>query len=123
MCPCGARMSTPNVSADESTVKLTTEIEGLAKGDKISVVTYIKSPSGEIVARDSSLYVAHGQSFTQLFNVEHPQLWSLTDPALYTADTRLVGQDGRLLDSYTTRFGIRSISIYRKRDSFSTGRM
>lgn len=117
----GTYVTTPNVSADESTVKLTTEIEGLAKGDKISVVTYIKSPSGEIVARDSSLYVAHGQSFTQLFNVEHPQLWSLTDPALYTADTRLVGQDGRLLDSYTTRFGIRSIEYLPEKGFFLNG--
>ena len=117
----GTYITTPNVSATDATVKLVSTIEGLDKGDKISVVTDIQSPDGKVVSRDSSLYVAHGQDFTQWFNVDKPDLWSPENPALYTAVTNLVSSDGKLLDSYTTRFGIRSIEYVPEKGFFLNG--
>lgn len=117
----GTYVTTPNVSRDEATVKLTSTVEGLAKGAKISVVTDIKNPAGAVVATDSSLYVAHGQDFTQWFNVAKPSLWSPDDPELYTAVTRLVDPEGATLDTYTTRFGIRSIEYIPDRGFFLNG--
>lgn len=107
----GTYVTTPNVSRDEATVKLVSTVEGLPEGDKIHIVTDIVNQAGEKVASDSSLYVAHGQDFTQWFNVARPALWSTDDPNLYTAVTRLVGPDGTTLDTYSTRFGIDRKSV------------
>lgn len=118
----GTFVTTPEVSKGLATVKLTTEIEGLAKGSKISVVTDIKNPEGNTVASDSSLYVAHGQEFTQQFTVYRPELWSTDSPSLYTAETRLVSPEGRTLDRYSTRFGIRSIAYVPDKGFFLNGK-
>lgn len=117
----GTFVTTPNVSKEEATVKLTSTVEGLPKGDKIHIVTDIKSPDGTVVASDSSLYVSHGQDFTQSFNVANPELWSTTDPNLYTATTRLVADNGKVLDTYNTRFGIRSIEFIPEKGFFLNG--
>ena len=58
----------------------------------------------------------------QHFTVEHPRLWSPETPELYTAETDIY-YDGRHVDSYTTRFGIRSIELRADKGFFLNGRM
>ena len=74
----------------------------------MTVSTDIINPEGNVVANDKSIYYAHGQEFAQNFLVDKPELWQLDDPRLYTARTTL-SVDGKEVDSYDTRFGIRSI--------------
>lgn len=104
----GTYVTTPKVGREYASVNLEMKIDGAAKGEKVEVSTVILDPEGRKVAGDISTYHAHGQKFTQRFLVGSPVLWSTDTPSLYTARTTLsVG--GRAVDSYDTRFGIRSI--------------
>lgn len=116
----GTYLTTPHVSASEASVKLNIQISGCKKGDKITVKTDIVNPSGEVVASSNGEYVAHGQDYTQNFLVSDPQLWNPDSPALYTAVTRLF-DDGRLLDEYSTRFGIRQLEYIPEKGFFLNG--
>jgi len=104
----GTYITTPRAGKDYASVNLQMRIDGADKGEKVGVVTTITAPDGSVVARDSSTYVAHGQKFAQNFLVDSPRLWSPADPALYTASTTL-SVDGRVADTYETRFGIRTL--------------
>lgn len=64
--------------------------------------------------------MSRGQSFAQNFLVERPERWTLDSPALYTARTRL-SVDGREVDSYDTRFGIRTIEYIPEKGFFLNG--
>ncbi len=97
-------------------------IDGATKGEKVTVNTDIISPEGKVVANDKSVYYAHGQQFAQNFLVEQPQLWELDDPRLYTARTTL-SVDGKEVDSYDTRFGIRSIEYIPEKGFFLNGKV
>ncbi|MDE6859533.1 MAG: DUF4982 domain-containing protein [Duncaniella sp.] len=105
----GTYITTPKVTREFASVNLKTEIEGAAKGQKLKVVTTITNPQGQEVAKESTLYPAHGQEVNQNFLVDRPELWSINNPALYTATTRIYSEDDKELDSYETRFGIRNI--------------
>ncbi|MDE5774381.1 MAG: DUF4982 domain-containing protein, partial [Muribaculaceae bacterium] len=107
----GTQITTPYVSKEYATVKLATELEGVTKGEEITLRTTITNPDGEIVATDSHLYKIYpGVTPTQNLRVDNPDLWSPENPALYTATTQVYAGD-RLADTYTTRFGIRSVEI------------
>lgn len=116
----GTFVTTPDVSAKEASVSLAIEIEGAKKGEKIDVTTEIINPEGKVVARNNAPYIAHGQKHTQNFLVADPQLWSPDSPALYTARTTLK-VDGKAVDSYDTRFGIRKLEYIPEKGFFLNG--
>lgn len=116
----GTHITTPRVADEYAYVKLDMDIAGAAANTKLNVSTEILAPDGEVVAADSSLYVARNQPFTQNFLVPEPALWSLDDPNLYTARTRIY-QDGELKDVYDTRFGIRTLEYIPERGFFLNG--
>ena len=104
----GTHVVTPKITKEYASVNLDMTIDGAAKGSKVDVYTEILDPQGRRVADDRSIYHAHGQDFAQNFLVPAPELWSPESPSLYTARTTL-SVDGRRVDSYDTRFGIRSL--------------
>lgn len=110
----GTYVTTPYVGKDRASVRLTLDIEGARQfakwpyGDKITVSTTVCGPDGKEVAAQTNDYIARGQEFTQNFLVENPRLWSPEHPELYTATT-VLSMDGKELDRYSTRFGIRSV--------------
>ncbi len=122
----GTYVTTPDVTKEYATVRLSMKIDGAKHfmewpyGDKIGVSTEIVSPEGKTVAKDSSTYVARGQEFTQNFLVNNPQLWSTEHPELYTAKTSLF-IDGKEVDSYDTRFGIRKLEYIPSKGFFLNG--
>ena len=117
----GTFVTTPDVSAKEASVSLAIEIEGAKKGEKIDVTTEIINPEGKVVARNNAPYIAHGQKHTQNFLVAAPQLWSPESPALYTARTTLK-VDGKAVDNYDTRFGIRKLEYIPEKGFFLNGK-
>ena len=117
----GTFVTTPDVSAKEASVNIAIEIEGAKKGEKIDVTTEIINPEGKVVARNHAPYIAHGQKHTQNFLVADPQLWSPESPALYTARTTLK-VDGKAVDSYDTRFGIRKLEYIPEKGFFLNGK-
>mgnify|MGYP001526845936 FL=1 len=107
----GTCITTPYVGNDYASVCLRTEIEGIADGDMVRVATVIRDAGGNIVARkDNTRKLNHGMDFEQHFTVESPALWSPEAPVLYTAESE-VYYNGERVDTYTTRFGIRSIEL------------
>lgn len=107
----GTHITTPVVTDDYASVRLLTTIAGAADRNKLKIKTVIKDPEGRIVASDTTTHKVYGQEVAQNFLVESPKLWSPDTPSLYTAVTTVSNQQGEQLDSITTRFGIRSISL------------
>lgn len=116
----GTYVTTPCVGRDYASVKLQMKIDGATKKEKVDVKTVILDPQGRTVATDNSIYHANGQDFTQNFLVNTPDLWSPENPALYTARTTL-SVDGKVMDSYDTRFGIRSLEYVPEKGFFLNG--
>lgn len=116
----GTYVTTPAVDSLRASVRLEMEIAGASPGEKVEVFTELTDPTGRVVADGRSVYVAHGQKFVQNFLVNAPRLWSPDDPALYTAVTRL-SAGGREIDSYVTRFGIRSLEYIPEKGFFLNG--
>jgi beta-galactosidase len=104
----GSFITTPEVSADRAKVQLRISID-TGKGLKKDMVleTHIYDPAHKevAVAADKKLLAPEQE---QQFIVEKPKRWSADHPDLYTAVT-IIKQGSRILDRYTTVFGIRSI--------------
>ncbi|MCM1522717.1 MAG: DUF4982 domain-containing protein [Muribaculaceae bacterium] len=116
----GTFVTTPHVGKDFASVKLEMKIDGAANKQKVTVSTRILDPQGNAVASDTSVYTARGQKFVQNFLVDKPDLWSPKNPALYTART-VLSVDGKEVDSYDTRFGIRSIEYIPEKGFYLNG--
>lgn len=116
----GTYVTTPKVSAEEASVHIEMEIEGANKGEKVDVATSIIAPDGSVAATNNSAYIAHGQKFAQNFLLSAPQLWSPATPALYTAVTELK-VDGQTVDTYETRFGVRSLEYIPEKGFYLNG--
>lgn len=123
----GSYVTTPKITHEYATVTIRTEIAGGTQqdwwpyGEKMWVKTDIFSSDGTVVACDSSIYASRGQEFAQNIIVDNPQLWDLDSPSLYTARTSLIA-DGKVLDTYDTRFGFRTIEYVPEKGFFLNGR-
>lgn len=117
----GTQLTTPHVSSEYASVRLRTEIANAGENN-IRILTEIISPDGKVVAtKDNTRKINHGQPFEQNFLVDTPSLWSPETPYLYKASSKIY-VDGRQVDEYTTRFGIRSIEIVADKGFFLNGR-
>lgn len=113
----GTYLTTPYVSKEYADVHLKTEVEGIAKGEDFTLNTVIRNASGKEVASDTHSYRFYpGAPVYQNLRVNNPSLWSPDTPVLYTATTEIL-KDGKVQDSYDTRFGIRTIE-YRPDEGF-----
>lgn len=118
----GTQLTTPYVSDAYATVRLSTEVEGVEKRGAVTLRTTVTAPDGREVAQDTHEYYYYpGVPFTQNLRVEHPQLWSPETPALYTAHTEVM-RDGKVVDSYSTRFGIRTVEVRAGEGFFLNGK-
>ncbi|MDH7453489.1 beta-galactosidase GalB [Luteimonas composti] len=118
----GTTVTTPEVSADSATVHLAVAVDNTTDAPvRVQVETGFFElddagrPRGEPVARIPPIgfdIVAGGSTkATSRARIAHPRLWGpppTQRPNLYLAVTR-VRQDGREIDRYETRFGIREV--------------
>lgn len=107
----GTHLTTPVVNSDYASVNLLTTIAGAPDNSRIRVSTVITDPQGAVVSTDTTTHSVHAQDVNQSFLIKKPELWSPDSPSLYTAVTTLTDESGRELDTYATRFGIRSIAV------------
>ncbi len=115
----GTRVTTPHVASDFASVRLEVSVDNAGDGN-LTLVTDILDGDGKKVAGQT--YTGrNGQPFVQNFIVENPRLWSPETPALYRAVTRIYAGD-RLVDEYTTRFGIRSIEFIADKGFYLNGK-
>lgn len=117
----GTYITTPLVSEEYASVKLKTEIEN-SKNEDVRIVTEIKDKDAKTVAtKDNTLKINHGKPFEQNFIVNNPKLWSPETPYLYNAVSKVYIKD-KLVDEYTTRFGIRDIKLIADKGFFLNGK-
>lgn len=117
----GTQITTPHIKDDYASVCLRTTI---LNSDKtlLTVETDIVDSEGNVVASKTNKgYINHGQPFTQNFTVNSPKLWSPESPVLYKAISKIYSSD-TLLDTYTTRFGIRTIEYVADKGFYLNGK-
>lgn len=117
----GTQITTPHVKDDYASVCLRTTILNSGK-TLLTVTTDIIDSEGNVVASKTNKgIINHGQPFTQNFTVNSPKLWSPESPVLYNAVTKIYSSD-TLLDTYTTRFGIRTIEYVADKGFYLNGK-
>ena len=94
-----AKQSCGSCCGMTANVKIATEIVN-AKQVPVTVRNTIYDADGE--------QVATGEAD---LTVSRPRLWSVESPYLYTAVTELLDKSGTVIDTYTTRFGIREFAF------------
>ncbi len=109
----GSFISTPTVSSQNAEVLIDLDvINDLDEDKSFDILTEIVSPNGEIVAtgKSESLSLKAGSStkLQQTISIANPSLWSVDDPALYKAVSKIM-LNGESVSNKITDFGIRSI--------------
>lgn len=117
----GTQITTPYVKDEYASVCLHTTILNAEKTE-LTVTTDIVDADGQVVSTKTNKgYINHDQPFTQNFIVEQPKLWSPETPVLYKAVSKIYAGD-TLLDTYTTRFGIRTIEYVPDKGFYLNGK-
>ena len=117
----GTQITTPYVKDEYASVCLRTTISNAGKTE-LTVVTDIMDADGQVVSTKMNKgCINHGQPFTQNFIVERPKLWSPETPVLYKAVSKIYSGD-TLLDTYSTRFGIRTIEYVADKGFYLNGK-
>lgn len=117
----GTQITTPYVKDEYASVCLRTTILNAGKTE-LTVVTDIMDADGQVGSTKTNKGVInHGQPFTQNFIVERPKLWSPETPVLYKAVSKIYSGD-TLLDTYSTRFGIRTIEYIADKGFYLNGK-
>ena len=119
----GTYITTPFVTEDYASINIKTDVEGLSKGDKVEIRTDIKDAADNVVASVKSIHTDGGnQPESQNLTIDKPQLWSPENPYLYTAVTT-VSKDGKTVDTYNTRFGVRKLEYIPDKGFFLNGKL
>jgi beta-galactosidase len=116
----GAYLTTPQISSSEAKVDLKVTLENSSSanaGIDVSTQIYELTPEGKrgaLVAQSDPSTMTIPASIRQMgeyhLTVPSPKLWDTGTPNRYVAVTTLA-QDGRAIDEYETRFGIRTIQF------------
>lgn len=119
----GTQITTPYVGEEYASVTIKTELEGVPEKSPVTLRTLIRNAEGGVVAEKCdtrNLY--YGMPFEQHLTIPEPKLWSPETPNLYTAETT-VHYDGKPVDCYTTRFGVRTIELRADKGFFLNGEL
>lgn len=108
----GVFVTYPQADAARATVRARTHVVNSTESSAVTTLrTTIHDPRGEVVASASrTAKIASGadHDFEQSLEVTRPDLWHPDHPHLYRLVSEVVSH-GRLIDSVTTRIGIRRI--------------
>ena len=121
----GTYVTTPYIADQSATVSIRTTVLNEYAGEKpCELVSTIVDASGEAiaVASDEALLAASGEyEFEQVAIIPRPKLWSPDTPSLYRVLTE-VRSEGKVVDTYETPFGVRSIEFTADRGFFLNGK-
>ncbi|MGE5528323.1 MAG: glycoside hydrolase family 2 TIM barrel-domain containing protein [Patescibacteria group bacterium] len=116
--PWGVYVTTPAVSTEASTVAVRTTVENTGGKDARVVVRSAVLDAGgrEAAATAADLFIPAGGTAeaAQTLSVAPARLWSLEDPYLYTMKSE-IHEDGKVIDTALTTFGIRAVSFSAER--------
>lgn len=107
----GTYVTTTHIEKDFARINVKTKIAGADANSVYILETIIKDAEGhEMATNKTNLTSYDANEVTQNFVILHPKLWSINSPALYTAESKLYKAE-LLIDTYNTRFGIRSLEV------------
>ena len=116
----GTYITTPEVNDEFARVNVKTKMKG---GDgEMKLVTNILDGNEVVATAESSLSKFDLNEFSQTMVVEHPKLWGVGKPNLYTAVSKLY-EDDKLVDEYHTTFGIRTLEVVPDKGFFLNGEL
>ncbi len=120
----GTYVRTPVINDREALVSVeTTVVNESNQAARVRLVTAIEDESGrEAGSFSGEEQIGRGASHTydQQGKLEHPLLWSIESPHLYTAVTKLYA-NGNLTDEYRTPFGVRTLRFDPNQGFFLNG--
>ena len=108
----GTYITASDITVASADVNVKTDVRNdLDEAAAVAVKVSIKDRNGNIVgtAESSATVAANACStLSSDITVKNPQLWDIDNPVLYTAEV-IVEKDGKTVDTYEDRFGIRTI--------------
>ncbi len=108
----GTFITTPKVTNKLAVVQNETTINNKSsQTEKVTVKQEYFSPNGTKVASTAEeVEIAANSEYVSgtWVNIENPERWEMNSPNLYTAKTSIIKKE-EVIDSYETRFGIRTI--------------
>ncbi|NJB83521.1 glycoside hydrolase family 2 TIM barrel-domain containing protein [Wenyingzhuangia aestuarii] len=121
----GTYVTTPEITNAKAAVKLETKVKNDGgKRAKFTLSTKIYDGNNVLVAnQENTSRVSSGKeiAITQNLEVLNPKLWDLDTPHMYKAITEVVC-NGKVVDAYTTPFGIRTIEHSKEQGFFLNGK-
>lgn len=119
----GTYITTHLINEKEARIDIKTEIENHTdKEIPIEIETDIISPTGEKTGTTvEKVEIDKKITVSQELFIQSPVLWDINSPALYTA-VSIIKAEGKIVDRYETRFGIREIIFDPNNGFFLNGR-
>lgn len=127
----GTYITTPRVSAESAIVSCVTTVANTsALTGEIEIMQRIVDAQGNLLKINGKQYAARTEvvmpengtkDIAQSFTLSNPQLWNLEKPYLYRLET-ILKQKGKVIDRYTTRFGVRTIGFDKDKGFFLNGK-
>lgn len=116
----GTYITTPQVNTQRGKMQVETLIQNKSgNAQKIRVLYEVRNNKGEIVAHSQRSCTIKGkeQTLNHHLTVNHPQLWSIDTPQLYSLTTRVfIGKEE--VDNQVEEFGFRSIRFDKDKGFF-----
>ena len=110
----GVFITSPEVSADKALINFQLELNNTLSSDvDIDVEVVVLDPANKIVGQTEQVVTISRQSVSKStvdMQLLQPLFWDLESPNLYTAEVALI-RDGKQVDVYQQKFGIRSIEF------------
>ena len=107
----GTYITTPKIDSVEAEVVVRSTIRNSSASEAaLEINTSLYDADGKKVGSESTALSLQGNASGEIrqdFQVAQPRLWSVKDPYLYKAVTRVI-KNGKTEDTYETPFGIRS---------------
>jgi beta-galactosidase len=120
----GTYVTTPVVSKEAAEVKVETTVENNSSGNKeITLKNRIIDTRGKEVSSTESTSVIkqnESQKINQVLRVQKPDLWSIETPNMYRVES-IVKIGNKVIDTYTTPFGIRYFKFDPEKGFFLNG--
>ncbi len=120
----GTFITTPVITDNAAKVDLKVDVLNATKSEQtFQIETKIIDSEGTKVAEVSgsfALAASDKKTFEQKMSVKEPELWHFDSPNMYKAVTSIV-VDGKVVDEYTTPFGIRQLSFEPLKGFFLNG--
>lgn len=121
----GTYVTTPDVSDEKATVAVKTELRNRLDHDaRVGLRTSILDEHGKRVSEitaEPTISAAGTQTVAASLTIERPQRWDVDHPYLYTLVSE-VTEGQRVVDRYTTQFGVRTIVFDKEKGFLLNGR-